>query len=150
MKLSMARRVVNCNHVLFSTLGGFFIFYFFITTCSGSNKILRNNRGAIRNYLLYGNKQLMLGLVEKSIALKKKYRGLGLVDPGVAKTSLLFKWIVKVLEPKESNLQLMLKYQLDGFNPQRGRSWGVSFDWLPINNTKVFQAPRFGGTLLKR
>ena len=62
--------------------------------------------------------------------MKKKYGGLGLVDPEVAKTSLLSKWIVKAMEPGESNLQLMLRYRLARYNPQEGRSWGVSLDWF--------------------
>lgn len=54
--------------------------------------------------------------------MKKKNGGLGLVDPEVAKTSLLCKWIVKAMEPRESNLQFMLRYRLARFKPQRGRS----------------------------
>ena len=62
--------------------------------------------------------------------MKKKNGGLGLVNPEAAKTSLLCKWIVKAMEPGESNLQLMLRYILAMFNPQRGNSWGVSSDWF--------------------
>lgn len=51
--------------------------------------------------------------------MKKKNEGLGLVDSKVAKISLLCKWIVKAVEPGESNLQLMLRYRLARFNPQR-------------------------------
>lgn len=53
-----------------------------------------------------------------------------MVDPEAAKTNLLCKWIVKAMEPGESNLQLMLRYRLARHNPQRGRSWGVSLDWF--------------------
>lgn len=62
--------------------------------------------------------------------MKKKNGGLDLVDPEVAKTSLLCKWIVKAMKPGESNLQLMLRYRLARFKPQRGRSWGASLDWF--------------------
>ena len=41
-----------------------------------------------------------------------------------AKTSLFCKWLNKTMEPGESNLELMLRYRLARFNPQRGRSWG--------------------------
>jgi hypothetical protein len=51
--------------------------------------------------------------------MKKKYDGVGLVDPEVAKTSLLSKWIVKVMKPGESNIQLMLRYRLSRYNPQK-------------------------------
>ena len=66
----------------------------------------------------------------KECCLKQKYGGLELVDLEAAKTSLLCKWIVKAMEPRESNLQLMLRYKLARYNPQRGRSWGVSLYWF--------------------
>ena len=65
---------------------------------------------------------LALELVGKNVALKNKYGGLGLVDLEEAKTSFLCKWIVKAMEPRESNLQLMLTYRLARFNPQRRQS----------------------------
>lgn len=46
------------------------------------------------------------------------------------KINLLCKWMVKAMEPGESNLQLMLRHMLARFNPQRGWSWGVSLDWF--------------------
>ena len=70
--------------------------------------------------------------------MKKKYRGLGIVDPEAAKTSLLCKWVVKAMEPGESNLQLMLRYRLARFNPQRGSRWGVSFDWFTSKKYQGF------------
>ena len=94
MKLSLAGRVVICNRVLLSTL------WFFITIWGGSNKILRSIRGAIRNYLWYGKKQLIRTRVSWKVCyMKKKVGGLGLVDPEVAKISLMCKWIVKAMEP---------------------------------------------------
>ena len=52
MKLSLAGVAVICNQVLFSTL------WFFITVWGGSNKIINEIRGAIRNYLWLGREQL--------------------------------------------------------------------------------------------
>ena len=110
--MSMAWRVVICNQVLLSTL------WFFITVWGGSNKILRSIRGAIRNYLWSGKEQLTQTRVSwKVCCMKKKVGGLGLVDPEVAKINLMCKWIVKAMEPGESNLQLMLRYKLARFNP---------------------------------
>lgn len=54
--------------------------------------------------------------------MKKKDDRFGLVDPEAAKTSLMCKWIVRAMELRESNLQLMLRYRLVRFNSQRGRS----------------------------
>lgn len=104
MKLSLAGRAVICNQVQLSTL------WFFIKVWGGSNKILKKIRGAIRNYLWSGKEQLTRTIVSwRECCLKKKYGGLGLVDLHAAKTSLLCKWIVRTMEPGESNLQLMLR-----------------------------------------
>lgn len=62
--------------------------------------------------------------------MKKKHGGLDLVDPEVAKTSLLCKWIVKEMKPGESNLQLMLRHRLARFNAQRRKIWRVNLDWF--------------------
>ena len=129
MKLALAGRVVICNQVLLSTL------WFFITVWGGSNKILRKIRGAIRNYLWSGKEQLTRTRINwRECCMRKKNGGLGLVDPEAAKTSLMCKWIVKAMEPSESNLQTMLRYRLARFNPLMGRSWGVSLDWFTCKN----------------
>lgn len=80
---------------------------------------------------------------------EKKYGGLGLVDPEEAKTSLLCKWIVKAMEPGESNLQLMLRYRLARFNPQRGRSWGVGLDWFTCKQHQGFPGSKVWGHISK-
>lgn len=41
--------------------------------------------------------------------------------------------LVKSLDQRIANL--MLRHRMDSFNPQRGRCWGVSFDWF--NNQGV-------------
>jgi hypothetical protein len=114
MKLSLAGRAVIYNQVLLSTL------WFFITVWGGFNKILSKIRGTIRNYLWSGKEHLTrLRVCWRECCMKKKYGGLGLVDPEVVKTSVLTKWIVKAMEPGESNLQLILRYRLSRYNPQK-------------------------------
>lgn len=54
--------------------------------------------------------------------MKKKYGGLGLVDPEAAKTNFLCKWIIKAIELGESNLQIVFKYRLARFQPQRAKN----------------------------
>ena len=133
MKLSLAGRIVICNQVLLSTL------WFFITVWGGSNNILEKIRGAIRNYLWSGKEQLTRTRVSwKECCVKKKYGGFGLVDPEEAKISLLCKWIVKASEPRESILQLMLRYRLARCNPQRGRSWRVGLDSFTCKQHQSF------------
>ena len=81
--------------------------------------------------------------------LKKKYGGLGLVDPEEAKTSLLGKWIVRAMEPGESSLQLMLRYRLARFNPQRGKSWGVDLEWFTCKKHQGFSGSKVWGHINK-
>lgn len=81
--------------------------------------------------------------------MQKKHGGLGLVDPEVAQTNLLCKWIIKAMKLGESNLQLMLKFMLVWFKSQQGRSWGMDLSGSLVNNIKASQDPRFGDTLAK-
>ena len=53
------------------------------------------------------------------------------------------------MEPGESNLQLMLRYRLARFNPQRGRSWGVSLDWFTYKNHTGVTGSNFWGHISK-
>lgn len=122
----------------------------FITLWGGSNKILSKIRGTICNYLWSSQEQLTRTRVSwRECCLKKKCGGLGLIDPRAAKSSLLYKWVVKTMEPGESNLQLMLRYRLARFNPQKGRSWGVSLISSPTNNIKDSLALRYGDISIK-
>ena len=144
MKLSLGGRIVICNHVFLSTL------WFLITVWGGSNKILTKIRGAIRNYLCSGKEQLTRTRVSwRECCLKKKYGGLGLVDPEATKISILCKWIVKAMEPGEANLQLMLRYRLARFNPQRGRRWEVSLDWFTNRQHQGFSGSEIWGYISK-
>ena len=49
------------------------------------------------------------------------------------------------MEPGESNLQLMLRYMLARFKPQKGRSWGVSLDWFTNKNHLGFSGSKVWG-----
>ena len=72
----------------------------------GSNKVFKKIRRAIRNYLWSGNEHITRTWVSWRVCcLSKKSRGLGLVDLEMAKTNLLWKWILKAMEPDEFNLQ---------------------------------------------
>lgn len=77
----------------------------------------------------------------------RKTGGLELVDLELAKKSLLCKWIVHAMELGESNLQIMLRCRLAHYNPQRGRSWGLTWKGSSSQNTKVAQGPKCGITL---
>lgn len=42
------------------------------------------------------------------------------------------------MEPGEFNLQLMFRFTLARFSPQRRRSWGVSLDWFTNKQLQGF------------
>ena len=67
----------------------------------------------------------------------------------MAKTGLMCKWIVKAMEPGESNLQLMLRYRLAQFNPQSGKSWGVSLEWFTCKQHTRFAGSKVWGYISK-
>jgi hypothetical protein len=93
MKLSLVKRAIIRNQVLLSTL------WFFVTVWGGSNKILSKIRGAICNYTWSGKEYLAHTIVSwHECCMKKKYWGLGSMDPEVTKISLICKWIVKAME----------------------------------------------------
>ena len=68
------------------------------------------------------------------------------MDPEEAKTSLLCKWIVKAMEPGESNLQIVLRYRLARFNPQRGQSWGVDLKWFTSKQHQGYSGSKVWAT----
>ena len=53
------------------------------------------------------------------------------------------------MEPGKSNLQLMLRYRLARFNPQRGRSWGVGLDWFTCKQHQGFPESKVWGHISK-
>lgn len=69
--------------------------------------------------------------------------------PKAAKTSILCTWIIKAMEPGESNLQLMLKYRLARFNPQGGRGWGINMDWFTNKSHTSFIGSKVWGHISK-
>jgi hypothetical protein len=108
------------------------------------------NKGGDSQLLWSGKEQLTRTRVSwQECCLKKKYGGLGLVDPKEAKTSLLCKWIIKAIKPEESNLQFILTYRLVRFNPQRGRTWGVDLEWFTSKLLQGFPGSKVWGHISK-
>jgi len=75
------------------------LFYSKIIVWDGANKSMSKIRGAVKNYLWFGKENLTRSRVSwKELFMNKKYGGLELVDPKAAKTNILCKCIVKVME----------------------------------------------------
>ena len=81
--------------------------------------------------------------------LEEEIKKIGLGRPGKCGNELFCKWVIKTMEPGESNLQLMLKYRLARFDPQRGRSWGVSLDWFTSKNHQGVTGSKIWGHIEK-
>jgi hypothetical protein len=65
--------------------------------------------------------------------------GLGIVDPEQALTALLSKWVIRALQPGNSNVQLILRYRLIRSQPYQGAKWAPDPRWamLPSHRTKL-------------
>ena len=59
------------------------------------------------------------------------------------------KWIVRAMEPGDSNLKLILRYRLAKFNSQRGKKWGVSLDWFTSKIHQEFTGSKIWGHIRK-
>ena len=53
------------------------------------------------------------------------------------------------MEPGESSLQLMLRYRLARFNPQRGKNWRVDLEWFTSKNHQGFSGSKVWGHISK-
>ena len=53
----------------------------------------------------------------------KSQGGINLVNPDDAAAALMVKWVTKALEPRSSNLHVMLRYRLDKYQPYPGQNW---------------------------
>ena len=107
MKLSLAEKVVMCDQIFFVHI------VVFHNGVEGSSKILRIIRDEIQNYLWSGKEQLTRTWMSwKECCMKKNKGGLRVVNPEAAKSNLLCKWVVKAMEPGESNLLYYVKISI--------------------------------------
>ncbi|KAG0596481.1 hypothetical protein M758_UG258500 [Ceratodon purpureus] len=73
----------------------------------------------------------------------KPERGLGLINPREALSSLMNKWVLPTLEPGHSALHLLIRHQLVGIQPPGTDRWPSTLHWTLLSR---FKAPR--GSLL--
>jgi hypothetical protein len=116
--LSLSGRVTIINQVLLATL------WYFITIWQGSKRVLGKITSLIRNFL-WSNKEhkTRIRVNWGDCYVKRKNRGLGIIDPTDALKALLNKWIISTYLPSESNLQLLLRHKLSLFQPAKRLLW---------------------------
>lgn len=73
----------------------------------------------------------------------------GSVDPKLVKMSLLYKWIIYVMELGESNLQVMLRYRLEWIRPQQWGSQGPNLEWFTVPKYQSFYGSKTRGHITK-
>lgn len=64
--------------------------------------------------------------------LEKKEGGINLINPDDAVAALMTKWVIKAMEPNQSNLHLLLRFKLSQYQPYSGGRWMESLDYFPI------------------
>lgn len=67
---------------------------------------------------------------------------MNIIHPHDSVTSLHLKWVVKALEPGQSNLHLMLRYRLSNFQPFKSAAWAPSMEFFVLPGHQAKQGSR--------
>lgn len=106
-KINSTGRGIVVNHILLSST------YYFASIWGGTKKGLYKIRMMMKYYLWSGTKIRPRAKVKwLQCCLPFEKGRINLINPTDALTSLMAKWIVKALEPVDSNLHIMLRHRL--------------------------------------
>lgn len=126
-KINPSGRAVVVNTVLLSTM------FFFLSVWGGTNKGVKRVKSLAMNYLSGGTMQRARTKVSWLQCCQPKERGgLDLVNPEGAMVSLMTKWVVKALEPGDSNLHLLLRARLSSYQPYKGGRWEAGLEFFTL------------------
>lgn len=56
-----------------------------------------------------------------------------MINPQDAMTSLMTKWIIKAMEPGNSNLHLLLRFRLSMYQPYSGGRWTKGLEYFTLS-----------------
>lgn len=144
MKLSLAMRVVICNNDLLSTP------WFFNIAWRGSKELFMRSRSAMYNYMWYWEDQLTCSRVSWKECCMDNNGRLRLVDPTIAKSNLLCKWIVKAMEPNKPNLNLSISEIMLYLTLEEEEIGGDGFklDWSTNKQLWGYGGPKVWGQVI--
>lgn len=126
-KINPTGRVVVANNVLISAM------FFFLSISGGTTNGVRKMKGLIMHYLASRTMQrarVRVGWLQ--CCQPKEAGGLDLINPEDAMTSLIVKWMIKAMEPRTSNLHLLLRHRLNIYQPYARGNWKPSLDFFPL------------------
>jgi len=63
--------------------------------------------------------------------------------------TLLCKWVIKAIEPSNSNFKLVLLFKLVMCKPPKHMKWGLEVNWALIENHDPFLGPKVWGKISK-
>ena len=127
-KLNPTRRSIVANSVLLSST------FFFLSICGGSKKGVKKIKSAIMNYVAGGKLQrARIRVSWQQCCQAKSMGGVNLINPEDAVAALMSKWVIKALEPSDSNLHLFLRYRLSQYQPYTSGRWTQSLEYFHIN-----------------
>lgn len=126
-KVNRPGRGVVANGILLSSL------FFFFSVWGGTKKGVAKLKSSILKYLAAGK----LGRSRARVSWiqccqSKQDSGIGLINPEDAVAALIGKWVIKALEPSNSNLYLLLRLKLSQAQPYSGGRWHESLEYMFI------------------
>ena len=112
------RKSMIVNQVLLSKI------WLFITIWGDSNKVIKEIRAMLCNYLWLGHEHHTRTRINwQDSSTKERIGGLGIINHEDAMTALLCKWVTYSFLPGRSNLQTLLKYSLSKIQPTKKKTW---------------------------
>jgi hypothetical protein len=137
---SIGRAVVVNSVLLSSTI-------FFVSIWGGTLAGLKRIQAILHNYL-WGGKPT---LARKKIAWlqccqPRDKGGINLLNPPDVLDAMMVKWVLKACEPGQSNLHILLRFRLSGYQPYSQGKWSPSLEFF----TKDGHQSKKGSTVWNR
>ena len=108
--------------------------FFFLSIWRGSKKGVKKVKSAIMNYVAGGKLQRARIRVSWHQCCQTKSKGgVNLINLEDAATALLTKWLIKAMEPGDSNLHLFLRFRLSQYQPYSGGRWSQSLEYFTLS-----------------
>jgi hypothetical protein len=131
-KINATGRRIIVNGVLLSST------YYFTSIWGGTKRGVSQVKSAVTNYFWSGSLQRSKSKVLWLHCCQTKANGgVNLIHPLDAMVALMVKWIMKAVEPGDSNLHLMLRYRLAHFQPYSSGRWAPSLEFFTLPKFKA-------------
>jgi hypothetical protein len=107
--------------------------YYFTSIWGGTKKGIARVKSAVTNYFWSGSMHRSRSKVSWLQCCQPKEKGgVNLINPVDAMMALMVKWILKAVEPGNSNLHLLFRFRLAHFQPYSGSRWAPSLEFFTL------------------